>query len=205
MVRLKFALPMVALIIGSSAFAVEASAQGHRANAGGAAPMQHQGPAAPGPTAGGAMASGRTGMSSAPAMSTAPAPMNRSSGNPSPGRSFGSAAPSVQTGSGAFAGRSFRHDRGGRGWIGPAAGFAAGAAIGGAVTGDTYGNDYAYDDYGYPAYGYAGNAYSDYGYADEAPVYDGEGDVADCVARYRSYDRATGTYLGYDGLRHSCP
>src|SRR5215470_17912356 len=29
--------------------------------------------------------------------------------------------------------------------------------------------------------------------------------VATCEARFRSYDRATGTYLGYDGLRHRCP
>jgi hypothetical protein len=26
-----------------------------------------------------------------------------------------------------------------------------------------------------------------------------------CDAKYRSYDRATQTYLGYDGYRHSCP
>ncbi|MGO4338525.1 BA14K family protein [Labrys sp. KB_33_2] len=26
-----------------------------------------------------------------------------------------------------------------------------------------------------------------------------------CAARFRSYNRATGTYLGYDGARHSCP
>ncbi|WP_376767797.1 BA14K family protein [Segnochrobactrum spirostomi] len=25
-----------------------------------------------------------------------------------------------------------------------------------------------------------------------------------CAARYRSYDPASGTYLGYDGLRHPC-
>lgn len=29
--------------------------------------------------------------------------------------------------------------------------------------------------------------------------------VATCQARFRSYDAATGTYLGYDGLRHRCP
>lgn len=29
--------------------------------------------------------------------------------------------------------------------------------------------------------------------------------VAYCESRFRSYDRATGTYLGYDGLRHPCP
>lgn len=26
-----------------------------------------------------------------------------------------------------------------------------------------------------------------------------------CAARFRSFDPATGTYLGFDGVRHSCP
>ncbi|WP_454643077.1 BA14K family protein [Bradyrhizobium liaoningense] len=26
-----------------------------------------------------------------------------------------------------------------------------------------------------------------------------------CARRYRSYDPGSGTYLGYDGLRHPCP
>jgi len=29
--------------------------------------------------------------------------------------------------------------------------------------------------------------------------------VAYCMNRYRSYDPRSGTYLGYDGLRHPCP
>jgi len=29
--------------------------------------------------------------------------------------------------------------------------------------------------------------------------------VAYCAQRYRSYDPASGTYLGYDGQRHPCP
>lgn len=29
--------------------------------------------------------------------------------------------------------------------------------------------------------------------------------VAYCMRRFRSYNPATGTYLGYDGLRHPCP
>jgi hypothetical protein len=29
--------------------------------------------------------------------------------------------------------------------------------------------------------------------------------VAYCAAHFRSYDSSTGTYLGYDGMRHSCP
>jgi len=27
----------------------------------------------------------------------------------------------------------------------------------------------------------------------------------DCAARYRSYDPASGTFMGYDGRRHPCP
>ena len=34
----------------------------------------------------------------------------------------------------------------------------------------------------------------------------GGGDaVAYCMQRFRSYDPASGTYLGYDGQRHPCP
>ena len=29
--------------------------------------------------------------------------------------------------------------------------------------------------------------------------------VAYCVQRFKSYDPKSGTYLGYDGVRHSCP
>jgi hypothetical protein len=37
------------------------------------------------------------------------------------------------------------------------------------------------------------------------PVY-GAGDAdAYCFSRFKSYDPASGTYLGYDGLRHPCP
>jgi hypothetical protein len=79
--------------------------------------------------------------------------------------------------------------RGGR-WIGPA---VAGAIIGGALTAGAYG------PYGY---GYYGGPYAyDPGYA----VVPGGGDVAYCQQRFRSYDVRTGTYLGYDGLRHPCP
>ena len=35
-----------------------------------------------------------------------------------------------------------------------------------------------------------------------APVYGGN---SYCAQRYRSYDPASGTYLGYDGRRHPCP
>ena len=52
--------------------------------------------------------------------------------------------------------------------------------------------------YGYPP-GYYGQAY-----AVPAPYIGGDA-VAYCVQRFRSYDPYSGTYLGYDGLRHPCP
>jgi hypothetical protein len=60
------------------------------------------------------------------------------------------------------------------------AGFAAGALIGGALASQ-------------PRY------YASPGY------YGGSSAVAYCERRYRSYDPASGTYLGYDGYRHPCP
>ena len=62
----------------------------------------------------------------------------------------------------------------------------------------------SYYDYGYD-YGYY--PYDDESYAYVAPgavVEDGDS-VAYCQQRFRSYDPSTGTYLGYDGLRHPCP
>jgi hypothetical protein len=93
--------------------------------------------------------------------------------------------------------RSYRNDRR---LIGPAAGLAAGAVIGGALAGGypayDYGDGYTYYDEGYPSVGY---------YDDAAPVYGSDDSDGYCAARFRSYDPASGTYLGYDGLRHPCP
>ena len=57
---------------------------------------------------------------------------------------------------------------------------------------------------------YGDPATSDDSYYDDsatvAVVPDSGGDSsAYCAQRYRSYDPASGTYLGYDGLRHPCP
>jgi hypothetical protein len=102
---------------------------------------------------------------------------------------------------------------GGRGWWGgPAAGFAAGAIIGGAVAASRpwygYGYDYDYAP-GYYGYGYDPGSYGTYDYGYGAPggyvAVAPDRDVAYCQQRYRSYDPASGTYLGYDGLRHPCP
>lgn len=75
---------------------------------------------------------------------------------------------------------------------------AAGALIGGAIASQNQGY--------YPAEAYP--VYSDpgYGYGDAAPaVYAGGGSVAYCEQTFRSYDPSSGTYLGYDGIRHPCP
>lgn len=82
-------------------------------------------------------------------------------------------------------------------------GAVAGAAIGGAL---------AYDYYGGPDYYYGPNyddSYYDDGYADNSVVAVVPGEVGVdanyCAQRYRSYDPGSGTYLGYDGMRHPCP
>ena len=53
----------------------------------------------------------------------------------------------------------------------------------------------------YPAYLVQGPLYDESG-----ALVANDGDfVAYCQQTYRSYDPASGTYLGYDGLRHPCP
>lgn len=90
---------------------------------------------------------------------------------------------------GGWRGRHHHHHRGF--WPG----FAIGAGIGSAYGyyGNSYYNSYYYDD---PYY------YDDTVVA-AAPV--GDDAVAYCMRRYKSYDPASGTYLGYDGQRHPCP
>jgi len=115
-----------------------------------------------------------------------------------------------------------------------AAGALVGGAIAAATSPFWWGNGYGYyPGYTYPrSYGYygdyaynpgigwwgwgsngpygGGGTYSwnngSYGYA---PGYvtpnSGVRDDAYCARRYRSYDPASGTYLGYDGVRHACP
>lgn len=77
-------------------------------------------------------------------------------------------------------------------------GFAAGAAIGGLGSYAYYGGGYYDDPY------YYGDSY--YDEPSVAVVPDTGGDsAAYCAQRFRSYDPASGTYLGYDGRRHPCP
>jgi MFS family permease len=82
----------------------------------------------------------------------------------------------------------------GRGFAGAGIGFAAGALLGGAIVGS--------QPYGYYGYGGYGPDY-DQAYVISPGVEGGE--VAYCQQRFRSYDVRSGTYLGFDGLRHSCP
>jgi BA14K-like protein len=122
-------------------------------------------------------------------------------------------------------GGEFRGDRG-RGF-GRDAGFAAGAVAAGVATGAAiatggygygysdpyYGDNYAYDSGNYgDSYAYDNGASYDTGlplvtFNQPGPV-EGPvavtGDASYCAQRYRSYDPASGTYLGFDGLRHPC-
>ena len=80
-----------------------------------------------------------------------------------------------------------------------AAAVATGALIGGAIA--TQDQGYYYPDQNYPGYSDPG-----YVYSDAAPAaYNNGGSVAYCEQTYRSYDPASGSYLGYDGFRHACP
>jgi hypothetical protein len=89
-------------------------------------------------------------------------------------------------------GRSFGGNRGfagqrgrGRGLAPLIGGLGAGLLLGGALGGPDYGPGYDYEP----------------GYAVAPPG----GAVAYCMQRFQSYDPASGTYLGYDGMRHPCP
>lgn len=105
-----------------------------------------------------------------------------------------------------FRRRGFRGGYRGRGFGGPALGLGiAGAVIGGAILGATqpYYGPYGYGPYGYGSYGYGPYGYSP-GYVVVRPYAGGDA-IAYCRQRFRSYDPGSGTYLGFDGLRHPCP
>ena len=67
---------------------------------------------------------------------------------------------------------------------GAAVGFATGALIGSALARPYYGGE--------PYYAYQ-------------PDYTVDGTEQYCMQRFKSYDPGSGTYLGYDGVRHPCP
>jgi hypothetical protein len=103
----------------------------------------------------------------------------------------GGGGAAIGGGGGFRGGGGYRH-RGGGFWPG----VAVGAGIGIGSSYGYYGSPYYADD----SYGY----YDDSAVAAGPPVGDDDA-VAYCTQRYRSYDPASGTYLGNDGLRHPCP
>jgi hypothetical protein len=80
-------------------------------------------------------------------------------------------------------------------------GAVAGAVIGGAIASPSYG----YGSQAYYAPGYYDDQYYDDGAVGVGPAAVGDDAVAYCIQTFRSYDPASGTYLGFDGFRHSCP
>jgi hypothetical protein len=98
----------------------------------------------------------------------------------------------------------------GRGYDGNGVGLGVGAALAtGAIIGGALNQGY-YPAESYPVYSDedAGAVYVDQGpgyYGASPQVASGADTVAYCEQTYRSYDPASGTYLGYDGLRHACP
>lgn len=85
--------------------------------------------------------------------------------------------------------RGHRHGGFCRGWGWGAAGLAAGLLLSSPYwSGYGYGPDYYYDE------GYG----PDY-------AYEGDGGFASCEATFKSFDQRSGTYMGYDGIRHRCP
>lgn len=137
-----------------------------------------------------------------------------------PGIAAGTAVAATQSGIGTGSHRYWN----GRRWIGPGIGFAAGVAAGAALgspyyDGGYYGDGYYADNYdsnsyygnGYYGGGYPNGSYGDsYAYDTGSDVSSGDGQptggdtAAYCQQRYRSYDLSSGTYLGYDGMRHPC-
>lgn len=103
---------------------------------------------------------------------------------------------------GQFSQGQFR-DRDHDGRFGRGAGFVAGLAAGSAFGYDGAYDPYYYDDYAYND-SYDGSYDTGYPVESGVVVSNAGGDASYCAQRYRSYDPATGTYLGFDGLRHPC-
>jgi hypothetical protein len=113
----------------------------------------------------------------------------------------GAYRPSI--GGGAIAGRPGWHGGGRPGWHGGGwrhhhGGFYPGIATGVGV-GFGFGSPYYNSYYGTPTY------YYDYDDEPEVTIQTDQRSVAYCMRRFKSYDPASGTYLGYDGRRHRCP
>lgn len=88
---------------------------------------------------------------------------------------------------------------GGFGWGGAVAAGVIGGAVAAATSPLWAPGYYDYD----PGYAYPPVAAPAYTYDYVAPAAGGSSDW--CAARFRSYNPATGMYLGYDGQYHPCP
>jgi BA14K-like protein len=134
------------------------------------------------------------------------------------GRSDFGGRGNAQFAQGAYRGGEFRGDRGRGFGRDIAAGVVAGAAVASGAYGYGYSDPYYGDNYAYgpdyygDSYAYDNGVTFDSGlpivtFGQPAPVEGpmvASGDASYCAQRYRSYDPASGTYLGFDGLRHPC-
>jgi hypothetical protein len=72
---------------------------------------------------------------------------------------------------------------------------------GGTGPGSASGLEPTYNSRSYDGYDQAEHLRARAGALDSYALSPGDGD---CALRYRSYDAASGTYVGHDGRRHSC-
>jgi hypothetical protein len=164
---------------------------------------------------GGAPAARFSGAAPAARFSSGGAPVARYSGPSAAMARYSGASTAVAPAAryGATGTTYTRYSNGYGGWNGGyryrhrGGGFIPGA-VAGAVIGGALASSYGYYGYGGPDY-YA--YYDDPYYYDDAavvaaaPAPVGDDAVAYCMQTYQSYDPASGTYLGFDGLRHPCP
>jgi BA14K-like protein len=174
-----------------------------RAFVGGGSAQQFRGGAASRPTFGGGGGGGApsrafVGGGSAPQFGGGVSRPTFSGGVSRPTFSGGGVASGPRYSGGYDGGYRYHRRHGGGGFI---PGAVAGAVIGGALASQSYGY---YDPGYYSSYGYYDDGYYDDGAVAAAPA-PGDDSVAYCMQTYKSYDPASGTYLGYDGLRHPCP
>ncbi len=96
-------------------------------------------------------------------------------------------------------------------WYGPRWGWGPGAVAAGVIGGTVAAATSPLWAPGYPLWApgyydyYPGYAYGPLYAAAAPPIAFQGGDVTYCEAHFRSFNPATGMYLGYDGLHHPCP
>ena len=183
---------VIPTIVPSASFAAPPGKGGPGAGRGGAPGMRGGAPGGGAPMA---------RFNSGPRVNAGGSPGPRFSGGAPRFNAAGSPGPRFAGNAGG--GGNWQNHNGGGNWHrrgGYIPGAVAGAVIGGALA-----SSYGYYDPGYDA-GYAVDPgyYDDGGVVAVAPQGDDD-PVAYCMQTYRSYDPRSGTYLGFDGLRHPCP